>query len=43
MISFHQSKLLTDAGKGELMFLQYASSSPCMFANQTNVSVLLEN
>lgn len=31
MISFHQSKLLTDAGKVELMFLQYASSSPCMF------------
>lgn len=34
MISFHQSELLIDAGKVELMFLQYASPSPCMFVRR---------
>lgn len=38
MISFHQSKLLTDAGKVELMFPQYASSSPCMFVRQITLT-----
>lgn len=33
-ISFHQSKLLTDVGKAELMFLPYASSSPCVFVRR---------
>lgn len=34
MISFHQSKLIIAAEKVDLVFLQYASFSPCMFVRQ---------